>query len=40
MKDKLKSALESKVVVFDGAMGDGDLSKKNYFVATSMRISC
>ena len=39
MQDKLKSALESKVVVFDGAMGT-EIYRKNYFVNTSYENLC
>ncbi len=39
MPDKLKNALESKVVVFDGAMGT-EIYRKNYFVNTSYENLC
>jgi len=39
MQDKLKAALENKVVVFDGAMGT-EIYRKNFFVNTSYDNLC
>ena len=39
MQNKLKEALESKVLVFDGAMGT-EIYRRNFFVNTYYEILC